>query len=193
VKVRFIGDVHAKFMHYKTMLDPNIFSIQVGDFGLGFGIDAPKVENNHRFIRGNHDNPELCLVNENWIGDGTYINGIFCVGGARSTDAWNRTEGVDWWRDEEVSYEIASRIFDQYLELKPDVVVSHDCPDDGLPFPEYRFPSITSNLLNSMLESHRPKLWVFGHHHMSIDVIVDGTRFVCVDKNSFKDIEIDIQ
>src|SRR5260370_16253241 len=78
--IRFIGDTHAKFPLYRAIAtapvetdDPTnkIFapSIQVGDFGMGFRT-APILAPDHRFIRGNHDNPQLCAEHPNWIAVG---------------------------------------------------------------------------------------------------------------------------
>jgi hypothetical protein len=31
-----------------------------------------------------------------------------------------------------------------------------------------------------MLDRHRPDAWIFGHHHVSRDFFVKGTRFRCL-------------
>ena len=53
-----IGDVHGKINEYLQLIKNRKHSIQLGDFGVGF-VDIPELPINHRFIRGNHDNPEL--------------------------------------------------------------------------------------------------------------------------------------
>ena len=62
--MRFIGDIHGKYLPYikRARKSPDGHSIQVGDFGVGFGNDkVPNFEphgldpKKHRFIRGNHD------------------------------------------------------------------------------------------------------------------------------------------
>ena len=69
--MRFIGDVHGKWKKYKRIIKDCDASIQVGDLGLGFvrkhGWSAGQIYSNpphyamvkgdHKFIRGNHDNP----------------------------------------------------------------------------------------------------------------------------------------
>ena len=73
----FIGDVHGKFGPYKRICKEYRDTIQVGDMGVGF-IDrytnrsysnpphyAMKA-GNHRFIRGNHDNPGVCRKHSQW-------------------------------------------------------------------------------------------------------------------------------
>lgn len=100
--MRFIGDTHAKFGSYQAIALGADASIQVGDFGAGFA-EIPDLGPNHRFIRGNHDNPALCRAHPNWIPDGHSENGMFFMGGATSVDRHSRCEGVDYWADEEMS------------------------------------------------------------------------------------------
>lgn len=192
--IRFIGDIHGNFQNYQRIIVDSEYSIQVGDFGIGFGIDPPKVAVNHRFIRGNHDNLSELVSNhdcKNWIPDGSLIQDkIFCVGGAYSVDKCLRTEGVDWWADEELSTSEWYDILDLYEEIRPQVVVSHDCPVKALLYPEYKVPTRTGQALSAMFDIHKPNLWVFGHYHTSIDHVVYGTRFVCVDQQRYIDIEV---
>lgn len=69
--IRFIGDVHGNWKRYKKIINDCDTSIQVGDFGVGFiSKITEQVHSNppydhmkrgdHRFIRGNHDNPNVC-------------------------------------------------------------------------------------------------------------------------------------
>lgn len=192
--IRFIGDIHCNFKNYQRLIEGSEYSIQVGDFGIGFGIAPPKVSTNHRFIRGNHDYLMEIISNhdcKNWIPDGTIIYGkIFCVGGAFSVDKVLRTEGVDWWADEELSTSEWYDILDLYDELRPKIVVSHDCPNQAMPYSNYKVPSRTGQALSAMFDIHKPELWVFGHYHTSFDEVIEGTRFVCVDQQKYIDIEI---
>src|SRR5688572_16611885 len=112
----YIGDVHGKFERYKKIIKRCTDSIQVGDMGVGFRkwkggelvydtnppYDA-MVDGNHRFIRGNHDNPYVCLKHGQWIPDGTYDGLRMFVGGALSIDKEWRTIGESYWEDEELS------------------------------------------------------------------------------------------
>jgi hypothetical protein len=128
--MRFIGDVHACFKEYVTIAEASpTGSIQVGDFGVGFG-QVPNMNPKHRFIRGNHDNPEDCKLLPNWIADGTLEDDIFYCGGARSIDQSFRCEGVDWWRDEELSIGEYYEMYDQFVLKghKPKIIVTHDLP-----------------------------------------------------------------
>jgi len=201
--VRFIGDVHGKFNSYLALIGEVDKSIQVGDMGIGFGINFPKdkVIGWHMFIRGNHDNPNSCYHNERWIPDGTFFEdmSIFCVGGAWSID-WEYRQNYEmstgrkiWWPNEECSVPKLQKIIDYYEECKPDIVITHDCP--AIMANEinshYQWDkSKTRQALDRMFETHKPSVWVFGHHHIDMVRDIEGTRFICLDELQFVDIEV---
>lgn len=188
--ITFIGDVHAKFNAYREICKQHETTIQVGDFGAGFA-DLPQVNQNHRFIRGNHDSPEICKASPNWIPDGFIetIDGVkfMFIGGAWSIDAHRRIEGVSWWRDEECSYEQLNRFIDLAINENPDVMVTHTCPlEVAGQFYSERFGKIngtvTGNALQALLNATIPKLWIFGHWHQSENQTIGETRFVCLNE-----------
>jgi Calcineurin-like phosphoesterase superfamily domain len=195
--IRFIGDTHAQFPSYLKLVDFPHPTIQVGDFGLGFGKPAPEVGPKDRFIRGNHDNPDLCKENSQWIPDGTweYLTSgekIMYVGGALSIDRHWRKEGVNWWNEEELTISELYQIIDKYEDAKPQVMVSHDSPENiaGILFMGYikrDFHSRTRQALQSMLDVHQPALWVFGHWHMNRTQKINNTLFVCCGELVAKD------
>jgi hypothetical protein len=39
---------------------------------------------------------------------------------------------------------------------------------------------MTANLLQAMFEAHQPSVWFFGHHHVRLNEVHDGTRFQCL-------------
>lgn len=178
----FIGDVHCKFNKYMDIISSMDESIQVGDFGIGFHeIPYPESYNlNHKFIRGNHDNPTVCRNHPNFIKDGELYKDIFCVGGAFSVDYRKRNNGIDWWEDEEVSYSEASVILETYENIKPLIVVTHDCPE--IIMEEVYNKTKTRQLLNAMFEVHKPDVWIFGHHHISIEKKINKTYFKCLNE-----------
>ena len=109
---RFIGDVHGHYEPYKRIIADVPRSVQVGDMGVGFlrigGYSDGEEYNNpphhsmvagdHRFIRGNHDNPSVCRRHSQYIPDGTVEGNIMYIGGAVSIDrAWRR-DGYSWWQ-----------------------------------------------------------------------------------------------
>ena len=194
--MRFIGDVHGKMGDYLHITDGCAESIQVGDFGAGF-VPLPSLDLKHRFIRGNHDSPDVCRRSQNWIADGTVetigsARVLFC-GGAWSSDQWHRTEGVSWWRDEECSQPLLHTCIDLAESHRPDVVITHDCPRSILSsmfgsHTHHYQPSRTNQALDAVFDLHRPRLWIFGHHHISVRRNILGTEFICLAELNYIDI-----
>lgn len=211
--IRFIGDVHGKFGPYKTLIKDVPFSIQVGDMGVGFRHYTPMRElvtsqnppfdamskGRHLFLRGNHDNPSVCRKQRYWIPDGTYLDDkIFCVGGAVSIDRAYRTEGLDWWADEECSRAELDAIVDRYIRLKPEIVCTHEVPESVATELLAAFNKVkitdgsrTRQAFESMLHHHQPKYWVFGHWHQSLRFMRGRTQFQCLAELEHVDIDLE--
>lgn len=220
--MRFIGDVHGHYGRYRELIRGVSASIQVGDMGIGFRrAQGPNmgevygnpphyamVQGDHRFIRGNHDNPSECRKHSQWIPDGHFENEMMFVGGAASIDKVYRVEGYSWWPDEELPIAELNRMIDLYIERKPKVMVTHDCPEEVASAICATMPMIgggaikldigsrTRQALQSMWSAHSPGLWLFGHWHMSFDHVlhggrVEGTRFICLAELEYKDLRIE--
>ena len=112
---------------------------------------------------------------------------MFFCGGALSVNLKGRTEGLNWWPDEELSGPDFARIREKYLDEKPAIMVTHDCPhevaqavllhneiDKGVAI------SRTRQAFQGMWERYKPDTWVFGHWHLSMDKVISGTRFICL-------------
>jgi len=175
-------------------------SIQCGDMGVGFpekgiGYDkdgisyAPEVDKNHKFIRGNHDDPAICRAHPNYAGDWKYYShpNIFVVGGGFSVDYRMRMPNVTWWEDEELSNRQFGQMFRFYKQYKPRIVVSHECPSVVL----YNVAtnaaklvnrSRTEEMLQKMYEYHKPEFWIFGHHHRRKELDKGGVHFVALNE-----------
>lgn len=207
----FIGDVHGKYRQYKAIIKSCKHSIQVGDMGVGF-IKWPHgelsenppydkmVKGDHRFIRGNHDNPNVCAKHSQWIADGNIECGVMFMGGAGSIDAAFRVEGYSWWEDEELSIAELNHFVDVYLETKPCVMVTHDCPEEVAEAMEahsgrrkLNIKSRTRQALQSMWSAHSPEIWIYGHWHYSFDQVLRGTRFVCLAELEARDIDVGLK
>ena len=185
-----IGDVHGNHADYLWLIENVDASVQIGDFGLRWDtlhqVDATK----HKIIGGNHDNYTVAHTFPHYLGDYGFVNhggvSFFFVRGERSIDAHIRTEGVSWWREEELDMSTAYNAVAAYEIAKPDIVLSHGCPGDVLPFfctnPAKIALSRTAQLLDSMLEIHRPKMWIFGHHHNSQVFNDRGCEFLCLNE-----------
>lgn len=172
-----LGDVHAKF----DRLPKTGNIVQVGDFGVGFG-EVPPLSPTFRFIRGNHDNPELCRTLPNYLGDYGYTeDGIFFAGGAYSVDQKARMPYVTWFPDEELSYTQMDAAIDLYRGA--DLVISHDCPQTiAKEHLGVERPSNTRRFLEAIWAIKAPKVWVFGHHHTSMRVQRGETLFICLNE-----------
>ena len=197
--MRFIGDVHGKMDRYFDIILGAPNSIQVGDYGIGFApnlIQGPLAKQ-HRFIRGNHDHPALCVEQDGYIHDGTIEGDMMFIGGALSIDRAHRVEHVNWWKDEELSYSELLKMFDQYLKNKPRIMITHECPEavaDAIckdrSLTKYDDKSRTRQAFQNMWENHKPEIWIFGHWHESFDREILGTRFICLDELQYIDLEI---
>lgn len=218
MKVRLIGDVHGKFGKYRSILTRTPYpTIQVGDMGVGFfqwphgepSVNPPydkMVEGGHRFIRGNHDNPAVCKRHTQFIPDGTVEGTTMFIGGAVSIDKAFRVEGFSWWPDEELSYQELDALVQKYIEVKPETMITHECPEEmaealiqaqalftgkksGMKL-EPEWSSRTRQAFQQMWSAHSPKLWVFGHWHYPFDHVLRGTRFVCLGELQTMDVDL---
>lgn len=198
---RAIGDVHTMFGEYLHICDESPYpTIQVGDFGIGFApnpVPEDKLDQ-WRFIRGNHDNPWTCQYQKNYIQDGHIENGMMFIGGAESIDKASRTEGVNWWREEELSYSDFSKLIKVYEAVKPKVMITHDAPETLFQtmFKEknrriYGNVTVTRTALEEMFQIHQPKLWICGHYHMTYHKVINDTRFIVLDINQYIDFNAD--
>lgn len=210
-KLRLIGDVHGHMHDYVLLAHAAEYSIQLGDLGFNYKRLADLDPERHKVLGGNHDNYEEVdgvFVNQtpHFLGDfGTYsmpdFLDIFFVRGGYSIDKMYRRLGVDWWPAEELNYAQMVNAMKAYIDSKPDFVVTHECPEsiipevstlklwDGKPI----VPSSTARLLDEMLKTHRPKVWVFGHHHKTWSKEIDGTQFICLAELEEMDIDYKLQ
>lgn len=206
-QTRIIGDIHGKWQEYALLTAGVERSVQVGDFGVGFAgpywherANDRHADGRHRFIRGNHDDPEKCKTEMvGYIPDGTVEKDVMFVGGAWSIDADARTEGVSWWRDEELSMEEFYRIIETYSVVRPRVMITHDCPttvskvmfhDKKLSLSGQHYQTRTGAALQAMFEIHQPELHIFGHWHHTKTEMIEGTKFMCLGELDFVDIDL---
>lgn len=193
MKYRIIGDIHGKLEEYFSITEKCENSIQIGDFGMGFFKETPQWEGNHKFIRGNHDNPEVCKKHPKWISDGTVINKTMLIGGAWSIDAPYRKEGISWWRDEELLQEDFNILFDVYKTVKPEIMITHDAPKEIIMAqqrPRSLYYNHTMKNLQRMFDEHKPAMWIYGHWHNNRKFFVSGCFCVCLAELAYVDIDI---
>lgn len=171
-----LGDVHGKFEALSAILTQAELTgetvLQLGDLGIGFrGHPHPaKFPEHFYFFDGNHDDLSVCKQFPNYVGEFGCWRDMFLVRGAWSVDWRVRTAGINWWHTEEMTLAQWEECLTAYERVKPEVVVSHDCPlsfySEVCPA-STPFPSRTAQGLQAMFELHQPSLWVFGHHHVS--------------------------
>lgn len=191
--ISFIGDVHGLHGRYERIQRKCCASVQLGDFGF-YGswawIERTSVVDSamHRILPGNHDIYPQAVTSEYSLGHYGVetLNAVefFFVRGAHSIDKETRTRGVDWWAEEELDESQFCKAINLYCQAKPEVVVSHDCPTSVLSeFVSNKakaVPSTTNDRLQTMLDAHKPAVWVFGHHHRTRNHKLSGVHFQCV-------------
>lgn len=173
----YIGDIHGDIKLYEEFISQVPHSIQVGDFGHGFS-KIPEYKSSHVHIRGNHDDPALAKNHPNFLGEYGVYQDHFYVSGAYSRDGSKRILGVSLFENEELSYTEFYKVFKlayQYRGIEK--VVSHDAPQDV-----YGYTSLTTIALSKVFEILKPKLWIYGHHHIHNETVINGCKFVCIPK-----------
>lgn len=102
---------------------------------------------------------------------------IFTFGGAYSIDKHMRTEFIDWWKEEEGSYEEMNEAFDN-LEKENnqvDFILTHAGPASKLKnFFNYFGMNFTSSSTEKFLDEINNKVnykhWFCGHHHENVNL-----------------------
>lgn len=151
------------------------------------------------FIDGNHENFDILNAYpvEMWKGGKVHkikpniihlmrgqvfeIDGVtvFTLGGAASIDKEVRTEGLDWWRQEQpTELELAEGIknLGRYGN-KVDYIVTHTCCARALKYPPLDVMQVfpANSLLSKLDGVVRYKHWYFGHYHYDAKLTDDLT------------------
>lgn len=186
-----LGDMGLLWRHDRA--DANVF---IRDF-------EDRWKFNLYFVDGNHENFSLLKnlpVDSNRMGyvsphikhlrRGCRYNignkDILAIGGADSVDKFRRTEGLSWWKEEEITAEQIDAIPAGHY----DYILSHSCPlsifetnkmylctlgnivDDNNP--EFKRSNIQ---LERLLQKVTFKHWWFGHYHVNRPI---GSNFTCL-------------
>jgi len=192
--ITLIGDVHGKYKRYHEIIrekDRHEYTIQLGDFGFDYSTLKNVDPKNHVFIGGNHDNYDKVDSVPHYLGNYGYVNdfngvSFFFYRGAWSIDKIYRTIGIDWWEQEENNIETFMQAREFYRSIKPDIVLTHDCPESVVPHllkPGSRvYQNNTGWALQELFNIHQPKIWRYGHHHKSWRMTINGTDFRCLNE-----------
>jgi len=191
---RLIGDIHCK-AKLKNIMIPG--SIQLGDLCL-LGYENFTFKDSPRyFIEGNHDflpildidSDKIMEIRENlfYIPRGFVSGKVLFIGGADSIDKYLRHPGYDWFPEESLTQKQFERIMDNPSEIE--VVISHDAPTCAT-----GYVGSTSTALDIIWKNKRPKLWVYAHHHVSKNRMINHnfgeTRFIGLAEKEYLDIDI---
>lgn len=198
--VTLIGDLHGKYKRYHEIIrkkDRHEYTIQLGDFGFDYSTLKNVDSKNHVFIGGNHDQYDIINDVPHYLGDYGYIslNGInfFFYRGAYSIDRQYRTIGIDWWEQEQLKIEDFLKARELYRKVKPDIVLTHDCPEIIasyiLPPGSQIYQNITNWALQELFNIYQPKIWRFGHYHRSWTMNINGTNFRCLNELEIETIQ----
>jgi predicted phosphodiesterase len=200
--MRFIGDVHGYLKAYIACARKAERSLQVGDMGT-YGRLKELDPEKHKFIAGNHE--DYAILNDEerrpphaLTGYGVW-NDVFYCSGAFSIDKQDRLPGYDWFPEEELTETQLAAMVDAFATLQPEIMATHECPYDQLDhvvrspslaleygFTESKIRTRTGLALSEAFARHKPKLWIFGHHHQRKTFEVEGTTFICLDAFSPK-------
>ena len=202
---RIVGDIHGEIEEYQRLVETASSSVQVGDFGVGFSQSQDRDTTRwqlhnptHKFIRGNHDSPDVSWNMPGYLGNYKYDedNDVLYISGAWSIDYYHRTEGLNWWEGEELSQYEFDQIGKLYLDYKPKVVISHDAPYQvpikmGLLDPAFGGPIMTRTgyRLQQLFNQYQPKHWFFGHWHQDKTLQISGCEFTCLGCMSYVDFD----
>jgi predicted phosphodiesterase len=194
-----IGDAHGQYDRYVKMARKRDCTLQIGDLGFKYGCLENLDSASHKIVAGNHDNYDKIVEYPHYLGDwGTCSLGgvdFFFLRGAYSIDRDQRTIGIDWWSQEEISIEAFMEARKSYRELRPKIVVTHTCPESIAPafLQPHKSHRVhitrTGWMLDELFNIHQPDLWVFGHFHISRNITEGRTRFVCLNELETLDIE----
>jgi predicted phosphodiesterase len=188
-----IGDVHGKYKNYHEIIqkkDCYPYTVQLGDFGFNYEILKDVDPQCHKIVAGNHDNYDQIINFPHYLGDyGLFKLGdveFFFYRGAYSIDHKTRTIGIDWWQNEQLSIDEFNKAMELYANIKPNIVITHDCPSSMVTTmlrPDQRvYQNMTGWALNELLHIHQPDIWIHGHYHVSKKTTYGKTKFICLNE-----------
>ena len=120
---------------------------------------------------------------------------ILCVGGAVSVDRTLRKEDIDYWSNENFSYQE-----DKLNKVRGDIVITHSAPSFCFPQSKSEISEWLKNDLKLdkditeertlhdklyeklILNGKHPSKWIYGHFHHSCRERVEETEFILLNE-----------
>jgi len=211
MKILFCGDLHGNWGALNNIINkkqPDIV-LQCGDFGwwpqwevthpVLYGRQSVWTHKGLKpgntkvyFCDGNHE--QHPTLNQDGEIHELYKNIFFCprgsilqledlkilfVGGAASIDKDKRTPGHDWFPEEMLNIKQCDRIL-SHQDI--DMVISHTCPESfNIQGSDGKMNDSTRLVLDKVLMTYNPDLWVFGHWHKFQLGHYKETNWFCLD------------
>ena len=118
------------------------------------------------------------------IPSGYGYSDIFYINGAKSIDRERRVENVDWFNTEQHTLNELYDLMGSFVINKPEIVISHTIPTEvkRIMFQGIKTydTSRTESVMDLMFQEHQPKIWIFGHFHVSYTFHYKGCSFICL-------------
>lgn len=199
MKLVLLGDTHDDWVAAKAAIAVadklGCNCVSLGDLGDKQTYDATLAQHdNFYLVAGNHERYNVINRYKNYLGNcGTlpFAPNVFFVRGAHSRDKDLRTPFFDWFPEEELSYKETDQALELYEQLRPEIVLSHECPY----YVSHKMHgdhehSHTASMLTEMFKIHQPSSWYFGHHHRPFTWQYGRTFFRCLTINEVVTINV---
>lgn len=220
-KLAIIGDLHGDSTTHLNIMRKYEYTLQLGDLGFSYEYlkwyqhDPTMSYDKHKFFPGNHDDWDECHTIPHasigvW-GDITLelpdlkdFKRVFFVAGALSVDRDMRLQLMkqghpkQWWEQEQIAADRMHHVVREYMECKPDLMITHDCPISLKKFIVEPRPGLnfmdehnrTTSLLQLLFSLHQPKRWIFGHYHQAFSQTYGGSHFTCLPECGVKELDL---
>ena len=200
-RVLVVGDVHGRFTEFRQAIEklkPEMV-LSTGDFGYWpdkYNIEGLWDDNQIPiyFCDGNHEDhsvlknyDEITEIADNvfYMPRGSTLqlpNGmiVLFMGGAVSIDRDIRCEGLNYFIEEELTYDdLPAEDLDEV-----DIVISHTKPT-GIDIEIDIVDDASMEVLDEVFEMYRPHKWYFSHFHIYKFIESDNCKWYCL--NMFND------
>lgn len=204
------GDVHQKYDKFlpicEKLLEDGYYILQIGDMGFNYDALEHLPVGKFSWFNGNHEKHPDCYQQKHNLGKfGIHpmFPEIFFVAGGFSIDRKWRRLGVNYWTEEELSWSELQEAKELYVKIKPRYLLCHEAPRNwaniiGNPeilkeceFNPDTFSTRTSDVLQTMVENHKPEMVITGHYHCDRKQIMGGITYITLNELNYMILEIE--